>query len=184
VSAAPVSGYEIAAAGVHVSLDRDYALAALRYFDAGLALTEPLVAALGSALAAVPKALQAVIASRAGAPLAILAWRGVSETLLLCRDARQLTALEAAVGPDAQSSVVDLTGAFWVWVVSGARAADLIARLGSVTAVPTLGSALGGRLAEVSVMSLCVEPGKILLIVDRLYADHLFAWMRETLADF
>ncbi len=33
-------------------------------------------------------------------------------------------------------------------------------------------------------MALCVSAGEILLLVDRVYSQHLSAWIRETLADF
>jgi hypothetical protein len=40
------------------------------------------------------------------------------------------------------------------------------------------------RIAELTVMTLCVEAGRTLLLVDRLYSDHLAGWMAETLRDF
>jgi hypothetical protein len=46
-----------------------------------------------------------------------------------------------------------------------------------------VGEALTSRLAELAVLALCVRAGEILLLVDRVYADHLWAWIRESAAD-
>ena len=80
--------------------------------------------------------------------------------------------------------MVDQTGGILTLVVAGARAPDLLTRLGSTDAVPALGEARTSRMAELSVMSLCTRPGEILLLVERVYVRHLFGWIRETIADF
>jgi hypothetical protein len=50
--------------------------------------------------------------------------------------------------------------------------------------MPAVGEALTSRLAELTVTALRVQEQEIVLLVDRLYADHLLAWIRETIADF
>jgi hypothetical protein len=50
--------------------------------------------------------------------------------------------------------------------------------------VPQLGESLLGRLADLSVHSVRVQEEEVLLLVERLYADHLLGWIRETIADF
>jgi hypothetical protein len=80
--------------------------------------------------------------------------------------------------------VVDQTGGFTVLRIGGSRAVDLLLRLGSTTAAPTPGHAVIGRLAELTVLSLCLPDGERLLSVDRGYAEHLLGWIRVTAADF
>jgi len=46
------------------------------------------------------------------------------------------------------------------------------------------GEARRSRLADVPVLALAVRAGETLLVVDRGYAAHLMAWIRETLLDF
>jgi hypothetical protein len=60
----------------------------------------------------------------------------------------------------------------------------VLARLGATSAIPAVGHALTSRLAELTVMALCMRAGEILLLVDRVYSAHLMGWVRETVADF
>jgi hypothetical protein len=70
-----------------------------------------------------------------------------------------------------------------VWRITGARIADLLTRLGATSTIPVLGEARTSRLAELTVMALCVQDGEVMLLVDRVYATHLRAWMAEIIAD-
>ncbi len=56
--------------------------------------------------------------------------------------------------------------------------------MGAATAIPAPGEARSGRVAEVPVLTACVESGEFLMLVERVYADHLLGWMRATVADF
>jgi hypothetical protein len=56
-------------------------------------------------------------------------------------------------------------------------------RLGAATAIPTLGEARSGRLAELQVLTACVNAGEYLLLVERVYAIHLLEWIGATAAD-
>ena len=76
------------------------------------------------------------------------------------------------------------TGGMRVLRVTGPKARDLLLRLGSVTAIPALGEARSARLAELQVLTACVQAGEYLLLVDRVYANHLLGWVRATVADF
>jgi hypothetical protein len=68
--------------------------------------------------------------------------------------------------------------------VRGLKARDLLARLGAVASIPDLGEARSSRLAELQVMTVCVQAGEFLLLVERVYAHHLLEWMGATVADF
>ena len=50
--------------------------------------------------------------------------------------------------------------------------------------IPRPGEARRSRMADVPVLALSLRAGETLLVVDRVYADHLCAWIRETLLDF
>ena len=56
----------------------------------------------------------------------------------------------------------------------------LFARIGGQGTLPALGEARSSRLAEVPVLAIRVHPGEVLLIVDRVYAEHLKAWIRAS----
>ena len=50
--------------------------------------------------------------------------------------------------------------------------------------LPEPGEARTGRLAELTVQTISVQAGEYLLLVERVYANHLFEWMSKTAADF
>jgi hypothetical protein len=56
-------------------------------------------------------------------------------------------------------------------------------RLGAATAIPNLGEARSGRLAELQVLTACLVSGEVLLLVERVYANHLLEWIGATAAD-
>jgi sarcosine oxidase gamma subunit len=164
---------EIEAAGVRVRADRTLHVAALRHVEPtafGMTLPGPLEARREPAAAAF------------GA--AILAWRSPTETWLLSAEPQRIAALQAQCAGAARCCVVDQSGGIVALRLEGPRRADLIERLGSSAAVPKAGQALTSRLADVAVMALSIDGGEILLLVERVYREHLEAWIRETLADF
>ena len=170
-----------------VCWDHDLAIASLRYFDpAGsfaAEIGELLAGPLPEPLRAHRRALAAA-GDRAstGAEL-VLAWRSPTETLLVTADAGRLAAVAAFAANRSDGCLVDQTGGILALVVDGARARDLMLRLGSTDAIPALGEARTSRVAELSVMALCTRPGEILLLVERVYGRHLMGWIRETVAD-
>jgi sarcosine oxidase gamma subunit len=99
-------------------------------------------------------------------------------------DTPSFRTLLARVGAMTQGCCVDQSGGLWVLKATGARVSDLLLRVGSCASVAAPGSAQVTRIAEVPVMTLCVNPGETLLIVERVYAEHLLGWIRATAADF
>jgi hypothetical protein len=79
--------------------------------------------------------------------------------------------------------MVNQTGGIGALRVRGKKAGDLLLRLGAATAIPNLGEARSGRLAELQVMTACLLPGEFLLLVERVYANHLLEWIGATAAD-
>ena len=143
-------------AGLSVSLDRSLSVASLRHFAAGAGFAGDIIGA------PLPERLQAVAVASG-----ILAWRSPTETLVVSQDAGRFAALEAGLVGRTDVSFVDQTGGIWIWRITGERASEVLA-----------------RLAELTVMALCMRAGEILLLVDRVYSAHLMGWVRETVADF
>jgi sarcosine oxidase gamma subunit len=176
----------ISADGLTVRWDHGLIVASLRYFDAGpfaAEVGEVLGGPLPAPLRAHRRLLAPESAGTAGSEL-VLAWRSPTETLLLTADAGCLTAVGGFAAARSDGCLVDQTGGILALVVGGARAPDLLLRLGSTDAIPALGEARTTRLAELSVTSLCTRPNQVMLLVERVYARHLFGWIRETVADF
>jgi sarcosine oxidase gamma subunit len=177
-----------------VRWDHGLSVASLRYFDPTGPFAAEVSEVLGGSLPEPLRAHRRVLdtagdganaegASSAGSEL-VLAWRSPTETLFVTADAGCLSRVDRFAANRSDGCLVDQTGGILTLVVAGDRAPDLLTRLGSIDAVPALGEARTGRLAELSVMSLCTRPGEILLLVERVYVRHLFGWIRETITDF
>jgi sarcosine oxidase gamma subunit len=176
----------LSAEGLSVRWDNALSVASLRYFDPAGAFAAAVSEVLGGPLPAPLRAHRRLLAepnTEAGSEL-LLAWRGPTETLLVTADAGWLGAVDRFAAARSDGCLVDQTGGILALLVTGTRASDLLLRLGSIDAVPALGEARISRLAELSVMSLCTQPGEILLLVERVYVRHLFGWIRETIAEF
>jgi sarcosine oxidase gamma subunit len=172
----------IEATGLRVRGEVAIRAASLRYFDSQGSFAASVAAVLGVPL---PGVLQATrVPASSGKPETLLAWRSPTETLVLSTDGAGFSKLGVALASAPDGCFVDQSGGLWVLRVSGARLIDLLTRLGGTGSVPQLGEARRGRLADVAVMALCVQAGEVLLVVDRVYADHLLGWIRETAADF
>jgi sarcosine oxidase gamma subunit len=169
----------LATADVRVGDEHHWQAASLRYFDVAGNFADELHAVLGQ----LPAPLHAVQISSRGAQF-ILAWRSPTETVLLCDAAPAFAALEQRLEKVADGCMVEQTGGIRVLRVQGRNAKDLMQRLGSTSATPAPGEARSGRLAELQVLTLCIQPGEFLLLVERAYKDHLLAWIAATIADF
>ena len=165
--------------GLDLRLDRDLRVGALRYLDA---------AALGSLAEALPGAVlprpRQVLAIAPGTAAEImLAWRSPTEVLVLSAGAAPFEALAAALRAATHACFVDQTGGFWALRAAGPRAQDLLVRLGGAAAIPQPGEALIGRFADLSVVAVCLRAQQYLLLVERVYAEHLLAWTSATIGD-
>ena len=65
----------------------------------------------------------------------------------------------------------------------GEQLLDLLSRLGGNDLFPLLGGSKRGRLAEVPVLTLKVQPKETLLVVERTYVEQLMDWIQETAVD-
>jgi heterotetrameric sarcosine oxidase gamma subunit len=183
VDKSPDTAPAVESHGLRVTVLRGLA-ASLRYFDHMGRFAETVRETVGMSL---PPPLRAATRSTAGSGAEfILAWRSPTETLLLCTDHDQpvFADLQQRLATAVGGSMVDQTGGIRGYRIQGQRSLDLMQRMGATTAIPAMGEARGGRLAEVQVLTVCIAAGEFLLLTERVYADHLVEWMRATVADF
>jgi hypothetical protein len=171
----------IAASGIGVSLDSQLRVASLRYFDFAGEFADAVTSVIGTRL---PETRCATIVSHgANAGAVIMAWRRPTETLLLCEDLSPLQQLRSIVDDTSYGCVIDQTGGEWPLRVTGEGAEQLFSRIAGEGAVPLLGESRRSRLAEVPVLALQVQAGEYIFVVDRVYGEHLMAWIRVVAAD-
>jgi sarcosine oxidase gamma subunit len=167
-------------AGLRIEALSGLQIASLRYFDAAGNFCGVVRQVLGTAI---PRAGQALRPRAAADAPEFLAWRSPSESVFASADRSFFAALSAALASTGDGCMVDQTGGICVVRLRGRRAADLLLRLGSATSIPGAGEACTGRVAELTVTTLSIQAEEILLLVERVYADHLMAWIRATVKD-
>jgi hypothetical protein len=170
-------------AGLCVERVRGFKVGALRYFDAAGPLGANLLDVLGGPL---PAPLGAARYALGGSEHAlIMAWRSPTETLLMTSDRAAFdTIIQRMAAHAAEGCLVEQTGGVCVWQASGTRTRELLERLGSVASTPALGEARTSRIAELPVLAFCVREGQVMLLLERVYSEHLRGWISETAADF
>lgn len=173
--------WTIEADGLRIAARLGWHSASLRYFDANGAFAAAVREAIGQPL---PPPLQALAFQPPGhGAQALLAWRSPTETLFLCSSKAAFAQAGRRLADAADGCMVDQTGGVSIVEVQGRRAFELLQRIGARAGIPGLGEARGSRMAEVQVLTACVQPGEYLLCVERVYADHLAGWARATAAD-
>jgi heterotetrameric sarcosine oxidase gamma subunit len=170
-------------AGLSVEPKSEWYIGSLRYFD----VAGPLASRLRSVVdGALPGPLAAVrySSSPSGAEL-ILAWRSPTETLILTADGAAFAAVARVAAEDRSAGyLVDQTGGLGAWRIEGTRAREVLERIGSAASIPAPGEARTSRLAELPVLAASVRADEFLLLVERVYSEHLLGWISETAADF
>lgn len=168
--------------GLSISVDLEVLAASLRYFNARGSFAAAVCDAVGGSL---PEPLRAVRVEPTAdqAPLTLV-WRSPTETLLLSKDPQVFRQLERRLAAMADGCMVDQTGGIRVVRIRGARTNDLLARLGANSVAPELGEARTGRLAELPVTAVRIQADEVLLLIERVYADHLLEWIAVTIGDF
>jgi len=172
---------DLDAAGVRIAAMAEARVASLRYFDPGGRFGGALTQALGEPL---PPVQRAALTGTGRDAEMLLAWRSPTETLLLCASATAFAELEQRLAGAGDGYLVDQTCGICVFRLQGERAAEFLQRLAASTAIPARGEARGGRMADLHVLTACVQAGEFLVFVERVYAAHLAQWLRDTAADF
>ena len=167
--------------GLRVAARRGWQVASLRYFDREGVFAAAVRECIGQG---VPEPLQAIACRPAiDDAQVILAWRSPTETLFLCSDRAAFDEIEQRLAPAADGCMVDQSAGVSTLQVQGCRAVDLLQRMGAQTGIPGPGEARAARMAEVHVLTVCIQPGEYFLFVERAYAAHLAEWVRATAAD-
>jgi heterotetrameric sarcosine oxidase gamma subunit len=167
--------------GLSIRADLEVQAASLRYFHHAGGFAAAVREAVGRELPEPLRAFQ--VGSVTQGSYVILAWRSPTESLLLTNDRAAFEELERQLAGAADGCMVNQTGGMLVVRARGAKTGDLLLRLGSATAIAGVGEARSGRLAELHVLTVCVQPEEYLLLVERVYANHLFEWIAATAAD-
>jgi heterotetrameric sarcosine oxidase gamma subunit len=169
--------------GIDVDADAPLHAATLRYFEPAGPFAAAVAAATGTPL---PAPLTATIlpAVAADGAAVVLAWLRPTETLAFSEEAAPLAELKERLADAAGGHIVDLTGGLKAFGMHGTGAPELLSRLGGMATALGLNEARRGRLADVPVLAVRVRAEKTLLIVDRVYAEHLRGWIEATLADW
>jgi hypothetical protein len=163
--------------GLTVELAEGLRMASLRHFAAA-PLDALLLETTGAALPGSQQACQGADGK------VTLAWRSPSETLVLSGAADVLRQLAEQLNASTDACLVDLSAAFKVVRLAGARVSDLLCRLGGTGSIPNVGEAHGGRLCDVPVLAVSVCEAETWLVLDRAYLPHVLGWIAATLADF
>jgi hypothetical protein len=172
----------VEAGGLHVHVDRSWHAASLRYFEPQGPFAAEFLAWSGTELPAPQRAIAPKWPGQLSA--FILAWRSPTETWAFSMDQPALDMLKERIAKSSHGCCVDQSGGFWVLKAAGERVGDLLLRIGSTASLPALGEAHVSRVAEIPVLTMSVNPGETLMVVDRVYAEHLLSWIRVTAADF
>jgi sarcosine oxidase gamma subunit len=167
--------------GVSVSLDPRMAVVSLRCFDSHGQFSRAVQSFLGVPL---PGKLRATYASQlTGADKSIAAWRSPTETLFLCNSSDQIVQLHANVASLSDGCIVDQSGGLLVFRTSGPSITDLFARIGGQATLPVVGESRRSRLADIPVSAIRMHTMEILLVVERVYAEHMMSWIRVSAAE-
>lgn len=169
-------------AGVTVRVDRGLHVAAIRYVDPS-AIKDVVTAVLGVEIPAPLRAVWPPPAGGAGVGECLVLWRNPHESWLISSDAAPSSAIAAALREATMACIVDQTGGIRPIRIRGRRRGDLLIRLASVASIPATNQALAGRWADVTAVAVGSSDDETILLVERVYADHILGWIRETLAD-
>jgi sarcosine oxidase gamma subunit len=173
----------IEADGLTIRPERELQAASLRYFDSAGSFAATVREMIGRPLPPPLRAIQLDDATRDA--YLILVWRSPTEILLLSKGhgRDRFAELEQHMAGAVDGCMVNQTGGLCLLRAQGTKVRDLLLRLGAATAIPGLGEARCGRMAELQVLTACVQEGEFLLLVERVYADHLLQWIGVTVAD-
>jgi hypothetical protein len=93
-----------------------------------------------------------------------------------------LSTIAAGCADATDGCLVDQTCGISAFVANGARAMQLLSRLGSAH-VPGVGQCHVGRIADLAVCIFSIREDETWLLVERVYAAHLRGWIQAIVAD-
>jgi sarcosine oxidase gamma subunit len=161
-----------------VNVNCSIRIASLRYYNPrGLFAT-----ALSTLRIAVPEPLRCVVVQRAAGAADIFAWRSPTETVWICDSPRRFDETKSALKEADDGYLVDQTSGRRLVQLRGPRSEKLLAHLGSGFAEIAVGASKIGRMADIAVLVCKPSEEETLLVVDRLYLEHLLGSLRTSAA--
>jgi heterotetrameric sarcosine oxidase gamma subunit len=165
--------------GITVVSDAAMTVASLRYFVADGGFAAAVRRHLGVDLPIDPNSI--AIADR---PTTLLAWRRPGECLLISPEFGLADELVTTSGGLSDGRAINLTDGTCVLRIGGHRSAELLSRMSCHGSIPLADSARATRVAELPVVLIRALSDEVLLLIDRLYVEHLMQWIRASIADF
>lgn len=165
--------------GITVAADSGMTVTSLRYFMPNGPFATVARRYLGVDLPLEPNAI--AIADR---PATVLTWRRPGECLLISPDSGIIDGIMKASGRLADGRAINLTDGTCVLRIRGSRSAELFSRIGGHDSMPPARSSRASRVAELPVILIRAQSDDMLLLVDRVYVEHLMQWLRASVADF
>jgi len=154
-----------------VNVDCSVRIASLRYYNPrGIFAT-----ALSSLGIAIPEPLRCAVVRPAAGAADIFAWRSPTETVWICDSPPRFDATKSALKQADDGYLVDQTSGRRLVQLRGTRSEKLLAHLGSGFAELGVGASKIGRMADIAVLVCKPCEEETLLVVDRLYLEHLLA---------
>jgi hypothetical protein len=152
-----------------VSVDSSVRIASLRYYNP----RGTFAAALSSLRMRVPEPLRCAVVRHAAGAVDVLAWRSPTETVWICDSTSRFEEIKSELKGAAVGCLVDQTSGRRLLQLRGSESQKLLAHLGSGFADIAVGASKIGRLADIAVLVCKPFEEQTLLVVDRLYAEHL-----------
>lgn len=152
-----------------VSVNVSARIASLRYYDPRGAFA----AALSTLHLALPEPLRCAVVRPPAAAAGIFAWRSPTETVWIGDSPPRFDELKSALKEADDGYLVDQTGGRRLVQLRGPRSGKLLAHVGSGFDEIAVGASKIGRMADIAVLVCRPSEEEWLLVVDRLYLEHL-----------
>jgi sarcosine oxidase gamma subunit len=152
-----------------VSVNMSARIASLRYCNP----RGVFAAALPGLRHAVPEPLPWEVVRAAAAAAGKYAWRSPTETVWICDSPPRFDEIKSALKEADDGYLVDQTSGRRLVQLRGPRSGKLLAHLGSGFAEMAVGASKIGRMADIAVLVCRPSEEEWLLVVDRLYLEHL-----------
>lgn len=152
-----------------LSVNDSVRIVSLRYYNT----RGVFCAALSTLRIVVPEPLRCTVAQPTPGALDILAWRSPTETVWICDSPPRFDEIKGALKESDDGYLVDQTHGRRLVQLRGPRSGKLLAHVGSGFAEMAVGASKIGRMADIAVLVCRPSEEQWLLVVDRLYLEHL-----------
>jgi sarcosine oxidase gamma subunit len=156
-----------------LSVNGSVRIASLRYYNP----RGVFAAALSALGIVVPEPLRCVAVRPPTAAAGLFAWRSPTETVWICDSPSRFEEIKSALEEADDGYLVDQTGGRRLLELRGPRSGELLSHVGSGFAEMAVGASKSGRMADIAVLACRPSVEEWLLVVDRLYLEHLLGFL-------